>query len=71
MTGSPISVPYNLAATILLVTLIGIVTAIIGIFRKEKYRAWSVATIAAHLLCFHWVATVTEWAFNPPPGVDY
>jgi hypothetical protein len=69
---SPIALPLNMGFTLTLVTLIGVTTGIIALFRqKELWRFWAIFTIALNLTAWLITIRLIGWAFNPPPGVDY
>ena len=71
LTYSPVATEYNLAFTLSLITLIGVLAAIIGLCRKkETLRFWGLLILVLNLLAYWWATGMVAWAFNPPPGVD-
>jgi len=71
LQSSPVATEYNMAFTLSVITVVGIVTAMIGLIRREKYWRVGFVTIALNIAAWWWTSRLTEWAFNPPPGIDY
>ncbi len=69
---SPVATEYNMTFTLTWVTLVGIVTALIGLLRKkEKWRLLGIVTLLLNIVLWYWASSLTLWALAPPPGVDY
>jgi len=71
MTLSPVAAEYNIALTLFLVTLLGIVAAAALFAHKGKWRYWAVGTFIFNILAYWYSLRLVEWAISPPPGVDY
>jgi len=71
-SGSPVGTEYNMAFTLSLLAFIGVVTAITAILKyKKSPRYFAVFTFAVNAGAWLYAMSLIEWAFNPPPGVDY
>ena len=71
MSSSPVATEYNVALTLTLPTVAGIVASGVAIFRnRDAWRYFGMVTLALNLLAWR-MTTLVSWAFNPPPGVDY
>ena len=69
---SPVALAWNLVFTLTLITLIGVITGVIALFRqKERWRFWAIITIPLNIIAWVIAFRFFEWAFNPPLGVDF
>ena len=72
MSHSPVATEYNIADTAMILLVVGVLSAIIALFRKkERFRFWGILLLIANLFAFYWVASLVVWALAPPPGIDY
>lgn len=69
---SPIAPELNIADTSMIVILIGEISAIIGLCRKnERLRYWGLLILPLNFLLFYFLLSLIVWALAPPPGIDY